>query len=127
MSRRWSDEMELSTTHLGILNMLHEDGVRVSEIAKHMGIKMPSATEALKRLGGAGLATRAADPDDSRVVLIHITPEGEEARTRGNRERDERIAEVLSSMSHDDLAALERASGAIARLSDKFQDTISEN
>ncbi len=125
MSRRWSEELELSTTQLGILNSLTPEGVRASTIARELGITKPSVTEALKRLDLAGYVTKGTDPLDSRAVIVLITERGKSARMAGNLARDGRIAAILESLDPEDIAALSNAAGAIDRLSAKFQSDIS--
>jgi DNA-binding MarR family transcriptional regulator len=73
--RRLDAGGDLSAAQLSTLKMLLDDGVRVGEIARNLGVKVPSATEQIIKLERAGLARRDADPDDSRAVRVTLTAE----------------------------------------------------
>ena len=53
-----------------------EGGVRVSVLAKHLGIAPRSATEVADALESAGLIGRAPDPSARRAVLLTLTDAG---------------------------------------------------
>ena len=76
--RRLDADGELSAAQLSTLKMLLDagpaaGGVRVGEIARNLGVKVPSATEQIIKLERAGLARREPDPDDSRAVRVTLT------------------------------------------------------
>ncbi|MGV9667190.1 MarR family winged helix-turn-helix transcriptional regulator [Nocardia niigatensis] len=69
------------------LGTLDEYGpLRISEFARLDRCSQPSATALIGRLTEAGLATRAKDPDDSRAVVVELTPAGRDrpAAARGH-------------------------------------------
>jgi DNA-binding MarR family transcriptional regulator len=82
--RRLDSEGELSAAQLSTLKMLLDDGVRVGEIARNLGVRVPSATEQIIKLERAGLARREPDPDDSRAVRVVLTAEGRAAVDSAN-------------------------------------------
>ena len=101
--RRLDADGELSAAQLSMLKMLLDagpaaGGVRVGEIARNLGVKVPSATEQIIKLERAGLARRDPDPDDSRAVRVTLTDA------------------VLSSLSGEDRAALAAALPVIGRI-----------
>ena len=51
--------------------------IKVSEISKHLNLRMPSVTPILNKLEQDGLITRRIDEHDRRVVLVTLTTEGE--------------------------------------------------
>lgn len=70
---------ELSPTQYNVLRILRgagEAGLPCGEIAARMITRDPDVTRLVDRLGKRGLATRARDAGDRRVVTIRITPEG---------------------------------------------------
>ncbi|MFC4124408.1 MarR family winged helix-turn-helix transcriptional regulator [Nocardia rhizosphaerae] len=71
---------DLPRAVLRALAVLDEHGgMRVSEFARRDRCSQPAATALLGRLVTDGFATRAKDPEDSRAVLVELTPAG---RTR---------------------------------------------
>ena len=107
--RRLDADGELSAAQLSTLKMLLDDGVRVGEIARNLGVKVPSATEQIIKLERAGLARRDADPDDSRAVRVTLTGEGRTAVEHANARRNAVMAGILASLSDSDRAALAAA------------------
>ena len=76
LARRLDSDGDLSAAQLGTLKMLQSDGARVGEIARNLGVKVPSATEQIIKLERAGLVRREADPDDSSGVRVRLTAAG---------------------------------------------------
>lgn len=59
------------------LAVLEEHGsLRVSEFARIDRTSQPTATALIARLVGEGYASRHSDPDDSRAVVVALTPAG---------------------------------------------------
>jgi DNA-binding MarR family transcriptional regulator len=120
--RRLDADGELSTAQLSTLKMLLGDGVRVGEIAKNLGVRVPSATEQIIKLERAGLARREADPADSRAVRVVLTPEGRDAIESANRRRNAVMAGILESLTDDDRRALAAALPVIEKINSSIQN-----
>ncbi|MFE4836702.1 MarR family winged helix-turn-helix transcriptional regulator [Arthrobacter sp. NPDC056691] len=120
--RRLDADGELSAAQLGTLKMLLDDGVRVGEIARNLGVKVPSATEQIIKLERAGLARREADPDDSRAVRVVLTAEGRDAVESANRRRNAVMAGILESLTDDDRRALAAALPVIEKINSTLQN-----
>ena len=119
--RRLDADGELSAAQLSMLKMLMDagpaaGGVRVGEIARNLGVKVPSATEQIIKLERAGLARREPDPDDSRAVRVTLTDAGLAAVASANERRNTVMAGVLLSLSDEDRAALAAALPVIGRI-----------
>lgn len=114
--RRLDADGELSAAQLSTLKMLQSDGARVGEIARNLGVKVPSATEQIIKLERAGLVQREADPDDSRGVRVRLTGQGEAAVEAANDRRNTVMAAILGSLSESDRAALAAALPVIGRI-----------
>jgi DNA-binding MarR family transcriptional regulator len=114
--RRLDAEGELSAAQLSTLKMLLDDGVRVGEIARNLGVRVPSATEQIIKLERAGLARREPDPDDSRAVRVVLTAEGRAAVDSANARRNAVMAGILSSLSEQDRQALAAALPVIGKI-----------
>lgn len=114
--RRLDATGELSTAQLSTLKMLLDDGVRVGEIARNLGVRVPSATEQVIKLERAGLAQREPDPHDSRAVRVLLTAEGRAAVAAANESRNAVMAGILSSLSDADRATLAAALPVIDKI-----------
>jgi DNA-binding MarR family transcriptional regulator len=127
--RRLDADGELSAAQISTLKMLMDtgpdsdagSGVRVGEIARNLGVKVPSATEQIIKLERAGLARREPDPSDSRAVRVRLTETGCAAVESANERRNAVMAGILSSLSGDDRAALAAALPVIGRINATLQ------
>lgn len=87
-------------------------GIRVSQLAEHLGIAPRSATDVADALQDAGLLTRSPDPTDRRAVRLTLTGEGlhtvEQVRDRRRTGAEEAVA-ALSATDRAELRRLLRA------------------
>ena len=114
--RRLDADGELSAAQLSTLKMLLHDGVRVGEIARNLGVKVPSATEQIIKLEKAGLVRRDPDPHDSRAVRVVLTTEGRAAVDSANERRNAVMAEILETLSDSERQALAAALPVIEKI-----------
>ncbi|MHC6591886.1 MarR family winged helix-turn-helix transcriptional regulator [Arthrobacter sp. C152] len=114
--RRLDADGELSAAQLSTLKMLLGDGQRVGEIARNLGVRVPSATEQIIKLERAGLARREPDPADSRAVRVVLTPEGRAAVDSANQRRNEVMAGLLGTLTDRDRSALAAALPVIEKI-----------
>ncbi|MEC5190701.1 MULTISPECIES: MarR family winged helix-turn-helix transcriptional regulator [unclassified Arthrobacter] len=127
--RRLDADGELSAAQLSTLKMLMDataspgngNGARVGEIARNLGVRVPSATEQIIKLERAGLARREPDPDDSRAVRVTLTGSGRAAVESANESRNAVMAGILSSLSAADRAALAAALPVIGKINATLQ------
>jgi DNA-binding MarR family transcriptional regulator len=122
MFRRLDPEGELTAAQLSLLSMISHAGLRVGDIAKNLGIKVPSATEQIIKLERAGLVTRQPDPDDSRAVQVAITEAGKAAVESANQRRNAMVAELLQGLSTEEVQALAAALPVISKINSSFQN-----
>ncbi|NUP58443.1 MAG: MarR family transcriptional regulator [Pseudarthrobacter sp.] len=120
--RRLDAEGELSAAQLSTLKMLLGDGQRVGEIARNLGVRVPSATEQIIKLERAGLARRESDPADSRAVRVVLTPEGRTAVDSANQRRNQVMAGLLGTLTDQDRAALAAALPVIDKIINAAQN-----
>ena len=102
--------------------MLLDDGVRVGEIARNLGVRVPSATEQIIKLERAGLARREPDPADSRAVRVILTAEGRAAVESANQRRNAVMAELLGELTEQDREALAAALPVIDKINASLQN-----
>ena len=120
--RRLDADGELSAAQLSTLKMLLGEGQRVGEIARNLGVRVPSATEQIIKLERAGLARREPDPADSRAVRVILTPEGRAAVDAANTRRNQVMADILSTLTDQDREALSEALPVIDKINASLQN-----
>ncbi|MGW9415614.1 MarR family winged helix-turn-helix transcriptional regulator [Arthrobacter cupressi] len=120
--RRLDAHGELSSAQLSVLKMALDGGARVGEIARDLGVKVPSATEQIIRLERAGLLRREADPNDSRAVRVAATAEGRAAVDLADRRRNERIAAILATLGRDERDAIRAALPVFHKINSSVRD-----
>ncbi|MFC4397005.1 MULTISPECIES: MarR family winged helix-turn-helix transcriptional regulator [Micrococcaceae] len=120
--RRLDADGELSAAQLSTLKMMLGEGQRVGEIARNLGVRVPSATEQIIKLERAGLARREPDPADSRAVRVILTEEGRAAVDSANKRRNQVMAEILSTLTDQDRKALAEALPVIDKINASLQN-----
>jgi DNA-binding MarR family transcriptional regulator len=78
-SDEWSkaEKAGLKPTQLAILEFLAgRDSARVKEIAAHLGVSQPTATDSIAALERKELVAKESAPGDKRATAIRITTEG---------------------------------------------------
>src|SRR5262245_22093431 len=116
--RRLSPDTGLSLTAAATLASLDRSGpARLTELAVQQGVSQPAMTQLVTRLQDAGLAERQPDPEDGRVVLVHITAAGRRELDRRRRVRTERLGSLFDQLTEDDQATLVAALPALTALS----------
>ncbi|MFQ3663294.1 MAG: MarR family transcriptional regulator [Chloroflexaceae bacterium] len=112
-ARRLTD-LQLSPSHLRLLRILRSEGpLAMKELAEHLGISPPSVTALTRRLATTGLVTRRPHADDSRVVLVELTPAGYALHAQVLDEQVTRMGQFLAGLCPEEqrqlLDLLERA------------------
>lgn len=89
------------------LGTLDEYGaLRISEFARLDRCSQPAATALIGRLTRTGLATRAKDPDDSRAVVVELTPAGRDRLATARENLGNSLAARLPDFDPDALTRL---------------------
>src|ERR1700751_1343597 len=105
--RSLSPASGLSLTAAATLATLERSGPsRLTWLAVREGVTQPAMTQLIARLEDAGLADRAADPADGRVVQVRITADGRAMLAGRRAVRAERVAGLLARPSPDERGAL---------------------
>ncbi|MET8776027.1 MarR family transcriptional regulator [Nocardia sp. NPDC004654] len=99
---------DLPRAVLRALAVLDEHGaVRVSEFARIDRCSQPAATALLGRLVEDGFATRTKDPEDSRAVVVDLTPAGRERLARARAAYGTAMAARLAEFDVERLERME--------------------
>ncbi|WP_238016193.1 MarR family transcriptional regulator [Dactylosporangium sp. AC04546] len=108
---------DISLTAASTLRRLEREGPRrLTELAAAEGVTQPAMTQLVQRLEREGLAARAADPDDGRVVLVGVTDDGRELLARRRAVRARHLATILGDLDDDDQALIAAALPALEKL-----------
>jgi DNA-binding MarR family transcriptional regulator len=104
---RWLSPAGLSLTAAATLATLDRTGpCRLTELAAREGVTQPAMTQLIARLTEQGLAARAADPEDGRVVRVQLTAAGRDLIATRRAIRAERVSGLLTSLTPAERAAL---------------------
>lgn len=80
------------------------EGLRIGELAAHLGISIPSASRLVRRIEAQGLLTAVRAQDDRRATNIALTKAGREIVDAVVRRRRELIGLALSAEPEDLMA-----------------------
>ena len=92
--------------------------LRMTELATRLGVTSSTATGQADRLVELGLLERHADPRDRRQVVVRTTPEASASLEHLRELNTKRMRDLLSRVSVDDLAVVERAIAVLAEAMD---------
>jgi len=67
---------DLTVAQLRVMRVLHEGPRRMSAIAAYISVAVSTATGIVDNLVRKGLVTRGTDPEDRRLVICSLSPEG---------------------------------------------------
>jgi DNA-binding MarR family transcriptional regulator len=114
---RQQDTEGLAPTLSAALATIVRDGpLTLGELAAREHVAPPSITKAVEKLVAAGLATRAPDETDRRVVRVNATAAGRRRVAQNRSRRTAWLAGRLTDLSPADLAKLDAATDVLERL-----------
>ncbi len=99
---------ELASGHITlpqflILNILEEDDeLRMTDIARTLGVSTAAATGIVERMVKSGYAQRKYDAADRRIIKIKLNPKGRELVQRINKQKKQNIVEIFGKLSSAD-------------------------
>jgi DNA-binding MarR family transcriptional regulator len=77
------DALEITYPQYLVLSALWEtDGLSVGAIAERLGLDSSNVTPLVKRMEAGRLVSRQRNPADERQVVVSLTPQGRDMRTR---------------------------------------------
>ncbi len=89
------------------LQWLHEEGdMTIGELSNKMYLAFSTTTDLVDRMEKNELVQRVKDPNDRRVVRIHLLPEGERIIEEVIVKRQIYLREVLKNFSKDEVTVL---------------------
>lgn len=102
----------------GLLSvLLHQGAMRLTELAKCIGVGKPSVSRQITFLQKLGLVHKEKDPGDGRAQLIDLTEGGREKLIAVQARRQESFH---ARLSHWDEAELSVLAASLAKLNDEY-------
>jgi DNA-binding MarR family transcriptional regulator len=89
-------------------------GTTGAQMARDLGVSLPTVSGLVDRLEDRGLVRRGDDPSDRRVTRVVATGDGQMLVQRLYQFRVERLTELLAALSPDDLRAVEHTFDVLA-------------
>lgn len=107
----------LTPPQFRILNfLLGSPGASLSAVAAHLGVRLPTASVMLVKLGTEGLVVRARDPNSRRRMHLVLSEEGRAAVLQVRDSLQHRLVAARSRLPVEDQRDLDRALPILLRL-----------
>ena len=117
MKRAFEREVGLSAATWFLLTMLlDEDGISQGDVSHRFEVDPSRITRLAQRLEKEGLLRRKRDPEDSRVVRLHVTAEGRRLIESRQKRREGFEECIRQELKQEELADFRRVLGVVARL-----------
>ena len=76
--------------------------VRITDLARDLGVEVPTMSRHVANLTQAGFLAKSPDPDDGRVWWVQLTPKAEETIERLEVERRQLLSQVFLGWTKSD-------------------------
>ena len=92
--------------HIHVLEAVHalqeqNGSCRVSDVSARLNVTLPSVTTLVRELENRKLLEKRADSQDGRVILLHLTPDGQACFHRYVQDMHARWSAALSDISDE--------------------------
>ena len=111
----WTD-VDLTFTQLRALFVLGRQPLRVSDLAKALGMSLASASALSDRLVRQGLVARHPDPTDRRSVFLHVAPAGARLLRRLDHAQTAQLTRAIRLMNEKERSAFVTTLRAFLRI-----------
>jgi DNA-binding MarR family transcriptional regulator len=112
----------LEVAQYRVLGILMKSGSRpISEIGRELFISKPYMTVLIDSLMEKGWIVRGNDPDDRRVILISITPDGKKHLHRAFEVYKADVKNLLNGLGKNDISRLCSAVEHLKEIFDKLE------
>jgi DNA-binding MarR family transcriptional regulator len=107
----------MTPERLSALSVIEKRGpISITALADTEMVRPATMSRMVTALVDEGLVKRSDDKNDGRGVLISVTPKGRRAYQRAQEQRLSRFAEILESLTDEQLSAMRNLSEALERL-----------
>ena len=106
--RRLRDQFDITLPRFDLLAQLDRtpDGMTLGELSQRMMVSNGNITGLVDRLVGQGLIKRRPSPNDRRVQIVSLTPEGSRFFRAMARDNADWIGEIFADLAPDDVEVL---------------------
>ena len=112
----------MTPERLSALSVIEKRGpISVTALAENELVRPATMSRMVTALVEEGLVKRTGDKNDGRGVLVSATPKGRRAFQRAQEQRLSHFAEVLESLSDEQLVAMRSLTSALERLTVSIQ------
>ncbi|MGH2492096.1 MAG: MarR family winged helix-turn-helix transcriptional regulator [Candidatus Limnocylindria bacterium] len=111
----WAD-VDLTFTQLRALFVLGRGPIRVSDLARALGMSLASASALSDRLVRLDLVARRTEPTDRRSVFLHVAPAGLRLLRRLERAQTSQLTRAIRQMSEGERRAFVTTIRAFLRI-----------
>ncbi|WP_233531967.1 MarR family winged helix-turn-helix transcriptional regulator [Paenibacillus alkalitolerans] len=115
---------KLSFTTLSVLHTLsRKSPMRLTELTANEQITQSAITQLVTRLERDGLVERRSDPNDGRVVQVHITARGANVIDSRRLDRIAQLSKFMEGLTLEEKQAIASAIPALRRLVELGNDS----
>lgn len=116
---RFETTTQLAPHQFSVLVRLRERPCPAGELADRERVSAPSMSRTVAALVSRDFVQRTADSADGRVVVLSLTPLGEQVLAQERAQRDAWMAVRLERLSAPDRALLRRATAVLEQVVDR--------
>jgi len=91
-------------------------GVSLSDVADHLGVTRATASSLVDRLVKRGLVDRLEHPQERRHIMLNLTKPGKEQLQQMREMTRQKIAELLTDFSSEELAGMSFVFGKLEQI-----------
>jgi DNA-binding MarR family transcriptional regulator len=107
----------MTPERLSTLSIVRKRGpISITALADNEGVRPATMSRMVSALFEEGFVKRSADDSDGRGVLVTATPKGRRAFQRAHEQRLHPLAEALSSLTGEQLAAIRNLAAVLEDL-----------
>lgn len=115
---------KLSFTTLSVLHTLsRKSPMRLTELTATEQVTQSAITQLVTRLERDGLVKRLPDPNDGRVVQVHITTHGTDVIESRRLDRMDRLSKFIDGLTSEEKHTITSALPALKRLVELGEDS----
>ena len=107
---------QLAPAQMAVLYRLSLAPSTISELARHMGVSLPSVSKSIDILTIRGWAARSSGPVDRRQTVVRLTAAGRRVNTAMRTHAEQHMAELLERLSAADREQVTAAVAALERV-----------
>ena len=108
----------MAPAHFGLLGMLAHNPCSLSELAEQQEVTLATMSNSVNTLVERGWAQRASVPHDRRMIRVELTDEGRQMLIKSHQHLVERVSQLISSLSYEDLAQVQAGMVILQRVFD---------